>query len=86
MASKQQVISRTPFKKQAEILATVLRTNPIFNDDEKASLNETVGVLTWLNQLQLQWGDSGKKTVPADIEAQLFAGRPALKTEAKPRP
>ena len=78
MAVKQQQITRTPFKKQADVIAGILRTNPILNDDEKSSLNETVGVMNWLNQLQIHWVDGGKD-IPDDIRKQIFEGRPAQK-------
>lgn len=78
-AVKQQIITRTPFKKQADVIAGILRTNPILNDDEKASLNETVGVLTWLNQLQIHWVDTGKQEIPDHIQKQVFDGRAAQK-------
>ena len=78
-AVKVQNITRTPFKKQADVIAGILRTNPILNDDEKASLNETVGVMSWLNQLQIHWVDSNATEIPDDIRKQIFEGRPAQK-------
>jgi len=78
-AVKEQKITRTPFKKQADVIAAILRTNPIINDEDKASLNETVGVLTWLNQLQIHWVDTGKQEIPDHIQKQVFEGRTAQK-------
>ncbi len=83
-AVKQQQITRTPFKKQADIIAAILRTNPIINDDDKASLNETVGVLTWLNQLQIHWVDTGNQEIPDHIQKQVFEGRTAQKMVVPP--
>lgn len=74
MPIKEQKFTKTPFKKQAETISSILRTNPILNDDEKRSLQETVGVLTWLNQLQLHWV-SGNEGVPESIKTQIFDGR-----------
>lgn len=78
MALKAQTFTKTPFKKQADVIAAILRTNPIINDDEKTSLNETVGVLTWLNQLQLFWAEGGQG-IPEHIEKQIFIERHAQK-------
>ena len=77
-APKEQPVSRTPFKKQAGVISAMLNTNPILNDDEKASLKETVGVLTWLNQLQIHWADGGSD-IPDHIKKQLFDDRKAQK-------
>lgn len=74
MAVKEQKFTKTPFKKQADIIAGIARTNPVMNDDEKASLMETVGVLTWLNQLQLHWKKGGEGT-PDVIYERIFEGR-----------
>jgi hypothetical protein len=71
---KEQKFTKTPFKKQADVIAGILRVNPILNDDEKKSLNETVGVLTWMNQLQLHW-EAGKKDMPDTITKHIFEGR-----------
>ena len=78
MAIKQQTFTKTPFKKQAEVIASLLRTNPILNDDEKASLTETVGVLTWINQLQLHW-ETGATDTPEQIGKHIFEGRKPVK-------
>ena len=72
--TKDQNFKPTPFKAQANVVASLLKTNPILNEDEKASLNETVGVLNWLNQLQVHWADGGKD-IPEDIRARIFEGR-----------
>ena len=77
---KEQKFTKTPFKKQAGVIAAILRTNPILNDDEKASMTETVGVLTWLNQLQLHW-ETGAKDPPQEIGKHLFVGRKPVKTQ-----
>lgn len=82
MAQKQQSFTKTPFKRQANIIAALLNTNPIVNDDEKASLNETAGVLVWLNQLQLHW-ESGKEGIPPDIMKHIFDGRTPTKQAAQ---
>jgi hypothetical protein len=74
MPVKEQKFTKTPFKKQADVISGVLRTNPILNDDEKKSLQETVGVLTWLNQLQLHWA-GGNEGLPESIRLQIFEGR-----------
>lgn len=79
MAQKTQTFTKTSFKKQAEVISNFTRTNPILNDDEKASLNESVGVLTWMNQLQLHWANGGQG-IPDDISKQLFQGRSPEKT------
>lgn len=79
--NKAQKFTKTSFKSQADTIASVLRTNTILNDDEKASLNESVGVLTWMNQLQLHW-EAGNKDIPDNMRAQIFEGRPGV----KPRP
>jgi hypothetical protein len=78
---KDQKFTKTAFKKQAQVVSDILRMNPILNDDEKASLNETVGVLTWLNQLQLHWAGGGKG-IPDQIQAQLFDSRTPEKLAA----
>jgi len=76
MAIKEQKFTKTPFKKQAEIISSILRQNPMINDSDKESLNETVGVLTWMNQLQLHWS-SGGKGIPDQLYGQIFEGRAA---------
>ena len=78
---KEHVITRTPFKKQASVISSLLATNSIINDDERASLNETVGVLTWMNELQKHWADGGKD-IPENIKKHLFESRPPQKTVA----
>lgn len=83
MAQRQQTFTKTPFKTQAAVIQTVLRTNPIFNDDEKASLQETIGILTWLNQLQLHWDVTKKSVIPDDIKAHIFEGRTPIKMTAE---
>jgi hypothetical protein len=75
MALKQQPISRTPFQVQANVLASVLRTNPLLSDEEKVSLMETVGALTWLNQLQISWETTKTQKIPAELQKHLFEGR-----------
>ena len=72
MPKREQKFTKTPFKKQAEVLSSLLRTNPMINDDDKVSMNETVGVLTWLNQLQLF-------CAPKGVES-LFSGDPKYDT------
>lgn len=79
--NKAQKFTKTSFKHQADTIASVLRTNTILNDEEKASLNESVGVLTWMNQLQLHW-EAGNKDIPDNMRAQIFEGR----TGVRPRP
>jgi hypothetical protein len=79
---KEHVITRTPFKKQASIISTVLSSNSIINDDERASLNETVGVLTWMNELQKHWADGGEG-IPDNIKKHLFENRAPQKTVAQ---
>lgn len=83
MAQKEQSFTKTPFKKQASIISSILNTNPIINDDEKASLNETVGVLTWLNQLQIHWADGGTG-IPDHVQKQIFEGRSPQKVAPQP--
>ena len=73
-SNKEQKFTKTPFKHQADVISGILRTNPILNDDEKASLNETVGILIWLNQLQVHWVDGGKG-IPDPIQKQIFDER-----------
>lgn len=72
--NKEQTFTKTSFKAQAAVISDLLRTNPMIDDDNKRSLNETVGVLTWLNQLQLHWAGGGAGT-PEDISRHLFEGR-----------
>jgi hypothetical protein len=72
---KDQKFTKTPFKKQADVLSSFLRTNPMVNDDEKASLQETVGVLTWLNMLQIHWDKTKTTEIPKEIHEKLFEGR-----------
>ncbi len=77
---KEQKFTKTPFKKQADVLSAFLRTNPIVNDDEKTSIQETVGVLTWLNMLQLHWTKNKvtsvpKEVIPEDMFDKIFGGR-----------
>lgn len=76
-----QTGSKTPFKRQADVISGILRTNPIINDDEKTSMRETIGVLTWLNQLQLHMADGGKE-IPENIYNQIFEGRKPQKIVA----
>lgn len=85
MAPKAQLFTKTPFRKQASIISGILNTNPIINDDDKASLQETVGVLTWLNQLQIHWADGGKD-IPDEVKKQIFEGRKPQKTVAQSSP
>jgi hypothetical protein len=85
MPIRAQKFTKTPFKKQADVLAGLLRNNPMMNDDEKASMAETVGVLTWLNQLQLHWA-AGNDHVPPDIHAHIFEGREPVKIAAPVAP
>lgn len=68
---------------QAKAISSILKTNPILNDDEKSSLNETVGVLTWLNQLQLGWKDKKEPdaAIPEEIRQRIFEGREPQKFE-----
>jgi len=73
--AKEQKFTKTPFKKQADVISSILRTNPMLNDDDKRSMQETVGVLTWMNQLQLYWAGGGSGIVPSNIHAQIFEGR-----------
>ena len=74
---KEQKFTKTPFKKQADVLSAILRTNPMMNDDEKVSVQETVGVLTWLNMLQIHWAKNKDQagTVPPEISEKIFEGR-----------
>jgi hypothetical protein len=65
---------KTGFSVQAKVISGLLRTNPILNDDEKRSLTETIGVLTWLNQLQVHW-EAGGEGLPKAIYQQVFEGR-----------
>lgn len=78
---KQQKFTKTSFKAQADVIGNVMRTNTVLTDEEKASLNETFGLLTWMNQLALHW-ESGKTDIPDNIRAQVFEGRSGV----KPRP
>lgn len=77
--TKQQPFTKTPFKRQADVISGVLRTNPIINDEEKQALQESIGVLTWLNQLQIHWADNKGKGIPDHIHKQLFDERTAQK-------
>lgn len=52
----------------------MLANNAVINDEEKESLNETVGVLTWLNELQKHWADGGEG-IPDNIKKHLFENR-----------
>jgi hypothetical protein len=79
MAPKAQSFTKTPFKKQASVISAILNTNPIINDEDKASMQETVGILTWLNQLQLHWA-AGGKDIPEGVQKQIFEGRKPQKT------
>jgi hypothetical protein len=74
MAVKEMKFTKTPFRKQGEVISGILKTNPILNDDEKASLNETVGLLQWLNQLQIHWA-GGNDGIPPALMEHIFAGR-----------
>lgn len=77
--NKEQKFTKTPFKRQADVINSILRQNPILNDDEKKSMQETVGVLTWLNQLQVHWTDGGVG-IPTEIAGHIFEGRTPQKT------
>lgn len=72
---KEQKFTKTPFKKQADVLTQLLRTNPILNDEDKTSIQETVGVLIWLNQVQIHWVKNKTTDIPADLAAHIFEGR-----------
>jgi len=76
--NKAQKFTKTSFKAQADAIGNILRTNTLLSDEEKASLNETFGVLTWMNQYQLHQ-EAGNKDIPENIRAQIFDGRPGVK-------
>jgi hypothetical protein len=81
MAKNQQKFTKTPFSEQARIVSVVAREGIGISDEDKVSLSETVGVLTWLNQLQLSWSPEGKG-IPENISKQLFEGRSPVKVTA----
>jgi hypothetical protein len=95
MITKEQKITRTSFKQQADVIAALLRTNPMINDSDKLSMNETVGVLIWLNQLQLQWeaeskpgsNDEAHQANQARLDSiydKIFSGRKPAKASPPP--
>jgi len=72
--AKEQSFPKTSFLKQAGVISSLIRTNPIMNDSDKASMQETVGVLHWLNQAQLKLA-TGSRELPLEIVEHIFGGR-----------
>ena len=71
----QQKTSVTPFVQQASVLKGVL-SGAQSVDEQRVSIIETIGVLTWLNQLQAHWAQGGTG-IPEAINEKLFAHRSA---------
>ena len=81
MIKTQNKFTKTAFSAQASVITGLVREGTMISDEEKASLNETVGVLTWLNQLQMIWSPEGKG-IPENVTKQLFDGRSPVKITA----
>ena len=83
MPKGQEKFTKTSFRQQADVISSLLRTNPILNEEDKRSMQETVGVLHWLNQIQLGFAE-GKTEISAEITEHIFGGRKPQSAVAKP--